>query len=111
KLCATGRLDRPDDVFYLRFDELRSLAERGRVGAEVSLDHRALIVGRRADRAHWLRIVPPLVIGTPDPSAINDVAAKQGRSASLRLDTSAPGVVRGMGASRGVAQGRARLVH
>jgi pyruvate,water dikinase len=108
-LCAASVMDKPDDVFYLRLDELRSLAERGR--ADVTLDYRALIVERRAERAHWLRIVPPLVIGTPEPSAIRDLAANQGRFASLGLDIDAPGVVRGMGASRGVANGRARLVH
>lgn len=111
KLCAAQLLDTPDDVCYLRLDELRGLAVRGYVGAELALDHRALIAERRADRAHWLRIMPPLVIGTPDSLALNDLAARQGRFASLGLDSDAPGVVCGLGASRGVAQGRARLVH
>src|SRR5262249_51617996 len=79
------------------------------VGVAVAGDHRALILERRADRARWLGVVPPLVIGTPDPTAIDDLVAKQGRFASLGLDTGAPGVVQGMGASRGVARGRARV--
>jgi pyruvate,water dikinase len=110
KLCTARRLDRPDDVCYLRLDELRGLVERGIVDADIALDHRALIAERRADRARWLRVVPPLVIGTPDPTAVDDLVAQRGRFASLGLDSGAPGVVRGTGASRGVAHGRARLV-
>jgi pyruvate, water dikinase len=110
KLCAARRLDKPDDVCYLRLDELRRLAETGHVGADGAFDHRALIDDRRNDRAHWLGVVPPLVIGTPDPTAVDDLVAQRGRFASLGLDTGDPGVVRGLGASRGVARGRARLL-
>jgi pyruvate,water dikinase len=110
KLCAARLLDRPDDVCYLRLDELRRLAETGHVGADGALDHHALIVERRADRAHWLGVVPPLVIGTPDPAAMDDLVAHDGRFASLGPDSGGRGVVRGLGASRGVVRGRARLV-
>ena len=110
KLCAARLLDTPDDVCYLRLDELRRLAERGHAGAGVAPDHRAVIAERRAARARWMRVVPPLVIGAPDPTATDDLVAKHGRFAGLGLDAGAPGVVRGTGASHGVARGRARVV-
>ena len=110
KLCSARLLDTPDDVCYLRLNELRRLAETGHIGVEFALDHRALIAHRRADRARWLRVIPPLVIGTPDPSALDHLVANLGRFASLGLDIDGPRVVRGTGASRGVARGRARVV-
>jgi len=110
KLCAARLLDTPDDVFYLRLNELRCVADSGHAGIEVTLDHRAVIAGRRADRARWLRVVPPLVIGISDPSAVDDIVASPGRFSSLGLDGGAAQVVHGKGASRGVARGRARLV-
>jgi len=110
KLWTANLLDTPDDVHFLHLDELRRLAESGHLGTDVVLDQRALVVQRRADRARWLRVVPPLIIGTLDPAAVNDLVAKQGRFASLGLDAAAPRVVQGMGASRGVVRGRARVV-
>ncbi len=110
KLCAAGLLDTPDDVCYLRLNELRRLADSGEVGAEVALDHRGLIRQRRADRARWLGVIPPLVIGTPDPAGIDDLVAQLGRFPGLGLEAGAPQVIQGIGASRGVVRGRARVV-
>jgi pyruvate,water dikinase len=104
KLCAIGLLDTADDVFYLHLDELQRLAKTSHVCVDVAVDHRTLIERRRADRARWLPVVPPLLIGAADSAAAHDLLA------SLGFDSDAPRIVRGMGASRGVARGRARVV-
>ena len=110
KLCAAGLLGAPDDAFYLRLDELQRLARTGQVGVEIALDHRSLIDARRADRAHWLGIVPPFIIGTPDPAVRDDVVKDVGRFTGLGLEDGEPRVLRGGGASRGIVQARARVV-
>jgi pyruvate,water dikinase len=110
KLCAAGLLDSPEDVCYLSLNELRRLAESSDVGNDGVLDYRGLVRQRRADRARWLGVVPPLVIGTPDPVSMDDLVAHFGRFASLGLDAGAPRVIQGTGVSRGVVRGRARVV-
>ena len=112
-LCAAGLLAAPDDVFFLRLDELRQLGREGRLGVTGGLDHRALVTERRAERERWLHVTPPLVLGTLDPSVRDEVAAGQGRFAELGFEQDTEGgapILRGGAASRGVARGRARVV-
>jgi rifampicin phosphotransferase len=111
KLRALGELDGSDDVFYLGMDELHRLATTKRADPVAGPDWRALIAQRRADRAHWLQVVPPPVIGKPSPPAQAQTA--QGPSLSDGPSSKAveSRVLTGGAASWGVAQGRARVVH
>jgi pyruvate,water dikinase len=88
-LVSAGRLDRVDDVFFLLPDELDD-------HHEPAGGWRDRIAQRRIEHARWRALDPPLVIGTRlEPSG---------------GDALAPATVRGIGAARGVATGRARVV-
>lgn len=85
---ATGELADCEDVFFLTLDELRTGWPSG--AAE-------LVADRRARYAHYRTLdLPELWVGDPVPAA--GPAATQER------------IIRGIGASPGVAQGRARVI-
>jgi pyruvate,water dikinase len=65
KLVEAGRLDRPDDVLFLRYNELRML-----IGSADALDARAIVAGRRAEREAAAAIRPRDWIGTVTPSQL-----------------------------------------
>ena len=101
-LVEQGVLERPDDVFFMTSDELRSA-----VGGESTT--RSAIAGER--RAAWernRRLVPPLRIGQMPPmiASFIDAAEAAVRGAAI---TSADDVV-GIPASAGRATGPARIV-
>ncbi len=107
KLVEAGRLDRPDDVLFLRYNELRML-----IGDGGALDARALIAERRREREAARRLHPPNWIGTATPSQLAfpylvnwgyPERFHQGRPA-------AEGPVTGIAASPGVVEGVARVV-
>jgi phosphohistidine swiveling domain-containing protein len=54
RLAETGDLPAPEDIFYLRLDELRA-------GPETAW--RSTIQRRREERERWLPVVPPMTIG------------------------------------------------
>jgi pyruvate,water dikinase len=87
KLVAAGILQDVDDVFFLHFDEIAGAtpADKDRL--------RALIVERRKDLEYWRDVVPPAVIG---------------ETAELPADEG--GTIKGVGASKGVARGTARVI-
>lgn len=91
-LVALGRLDRPDDVMFLHYHELRG------AGVDPGRDLRARIVERRAayDRELRRRQVPRLVGG-------------DGRTWYEGLGEGAEGIV-GSPVSPGVVEGRVRVV-
>ncbi len=65
KLVEAGRLDQPDDVLFLRYNELRMLiGDAGAVGA------RRLVAERRAEREASKALHPPNWIGTVTPSQL-----------------------------------------
>ncbi|HYL40909.1 MAG TPA: PEP-utilizing enzyme, partial [Candidatus Binatus sp.] len=64
KLVAAGRLDRPDDVMFLRYNELRALIGGAEVGA------RELVATRRTERDASSRIKPRDWVGTVTPSQL-----------------------------------------
>jgi phosphohistidine swiveling domain-containing protein len=85
-LVANGALERPEDVLFLRPDEME-----GRVA-----DRRALVDGRGAEHERRCALTPPVQIGGDAP---------------VPMRTAAPdGVLRGVGGSRGVVAGRARVI-
>ncbi len=96
RLVAVGRLDAPDDVFFLAWDELVEADERGAAG---SADLRVMVAGRRVEHARDRKRTPPLVMTSE--GEIPRVAARGDLP---------PGALAGLGASAGVIEGRARVV-
>ncbi len=107
KLVEAGRLDQPDDVMYLRYNELRSL-----IGSAAALEARAIVAGRRLEREAAARLHPRDWVGTVTPSQLAfpylvnwgyPDRFYQKQSEDVRLIT-------GLGASAGVVEGIARVV-
>ncbi|HLO34738.1 MAG TPA: PEP-utilizing enzyme, partial [Candidatus Deferrimicrobium sp.] len=107
KLVEAGRLDRADDVMFLRYNELRML-----IGDASALDARGLVATRRAERERSQALQPPNWIGTATPSQLAfpylvnwgyPERFHQGRP-------KAEGPVIGIAASPGVVEGIARVV-
>ncbi|HSL33373.1 MAG TPA: PEP-utilizing enzyme, partial [Candidatus Limnocylindrales bacterium] len=65
KLVEAGRLDQPDDVLFLRYNELRMF-----IGDPASVDARAIVRARRAEREAAARVRPRNWIGTATPSQL-----------------------------------------
>jgi phosphohistidine swiveling domain-containing protein len=65
KLVEAGRLDRPDDVLFLRYNELRAL-----IGRADAIDAHGLIAARRAERDAAARVHPRDWVGTVTPSQL-----------------------------------------
>jgi pyruvate,water dikinase len=86
ELAASGAIGQADDVLYLLPVELD----------ERSLPSRDVIAERRADRERWRAARPPLVIGSATVADLPDTSVR---------------VLTGVPASRGVARGRACVVH
>jgi phosphohistidine swiveling domain-containing protein len=107
KLVAAARLDQPDDVLFLRYNELRTL-----IGSEDAIDARAIVAARRGEREAAHRLKPRDWIGTATPSQLAfpylvnwgyPARFHQRQSDDQRLVT-------GLGASAGVVEGVARVV-
>ncbi|HTK44242.1 MAG TPA: PEP-utilizing enzyme, partial [Patescibacteria group bacterium] len=99
RLVRDGVFDAPDDVFYLHSAEVADLLH-------APGDRRSLIAARRAEHARHQRLSPPHVVGkAPDaPSGPVD------RFDGARVESTEPDLLRGTGASAGVARGPARVV-
>src|SRR5690349_2213123 len=65
KLVEAGRLDRADDVMFLRYNELRML-----IGDAAAIDARGVVKMRRAEREAATRLHPPNWIGTATASQL-----------------------------------------
>ena len=65
KLVEAGRLDTPDDVLFLRYNELRML-----IGSPDAVDARGLVAERRADREAAKQVHPRDWVGTVTPSQL-----------------------------------------
>ena len=97
RLTRDGVIEYREDVLYLRRAEVPDLLRS-------PVDRRDVIAGRRADHEHWRTVTPPSKIGKP-----ND-AEPSGRFGGARFAKEDEAVVRGTGASAGVARGPARVV-
>jgi len=98
RLVRRGLIARPDDVFFLELEEVEAALLRPE--AEPTVDHRALVARRRAERAEHLGRRPPrYVIEVPGeaPRPIH-VGGRIGR------------LLEGVGVSGGVLRGRARVL-
>ena len=107
KLVEAGRLDRPDDVMFLRYNELRVL-----IGSTDAIDAGGIVAARRQDRGASERLRPRDWVGTVTatqlafPYLVNwgyPDRFYQKQSVDERLIT-------GLGASPGVVEGIARVV-
>jgi pyruvate,water dikinase len=65
KLVAARHLDQPDDVLFLRYNELRML-----IGDASAIDGRGLVATRRAEREAAMRVHPRDWVGTVTPSQL-----------------------------------------
>ncbi|MER0449457.1 rifamycin-inactivating phosphotransferase [Streptomyces sp. Edi4] len=93
RLVRAGVLDEEEDIFYLRFEELRDVARSGRV------DGRLLQERREAFRSYQA-LTPPRVL-TSEGEALNG---------AYRRDDVPPGALSGIPVSAGTVEGRARVV-
>jgi len=107
KLVEAGRLDQPDDVLFLRYNELRSL-----IGSAGAIAARELVASRRREREAAERLQPRDWIGTATPSQLAfpylvnwgyPDRFHQTQSEDQRIIT-------GLGASPGTLEGIARVV-
>jgi phosphohistidine swiveling domain-containing protein len=99
RLVRENVIEAPDDVFYLRRAEVADLLR-------APSDFERLVAERRVLHARQRQITPAPTVGTPPVTA---AAAERPRPLHPRPED--VGVLRGTGASRGIARGAARVVH
>ena len=107
KLVEDGRLDRPDDVLFLRYNELRML-----IGDPEALDARGIVAQRRAERDAAKQVKPRNWVGTATPSQLAfPYLVNWGYPERFYQEASADtATVKGIAGSPGVAEGIARVV-
>ena len=107
KLVELGRLDEPDDVMFLRYNELRAL-----IGDPAVLDARGIVSAERAKRTAAERLRPRDWIGTVTPAQLAfPYLVNWGYPDRFYQQQSADqATVTGLGASPGVVEGVARVV-
>jgi pyruvate,water dikinase len=107
KLVDEGRLDAPDDVLFLRYNELRML-----IGDASALDARATVAQRRAEREAAKQRKPRNWVGTVTPSQLAfPYLVNWGYPERFYQEASADTTtVKGIAGSPGVAEGVARVV-
>jgi phosphohistidine swiveling domain-containing protein len=107
KFVAAGRLDRPDDVLFLRYNELRML-----IGDPAALDASGIVAQRRADREAAKQVKPRNWVGTATPSQLAfPYLVNWGYPERFYQEASADTTtVKGIAGSPGVAEGIARVV-
>ncbi|WP_245757679.1 rifamycin-inactivating phosphotransferase [Amycolatopsis xylanica] len=93
RLLDDGVLHAPDDIFYLRFEELQEVVRSGKA------DH-DLIQERREAFRTYETLTPPRVL-TSDGEAI---------TGDYRRDDAPPGALVGLPVSAGTVEGRARVI-
>jgi pyruvate,water dikinase len=103
RLVAKGSLAKQDDVFMLFFAEI----EEGMKGRDLS----AIAAQRRAEMERWAKVVPPPVLGVPQPPTGDAMEEVLIRFFGTPLEPSPdPKVINGMAASPGSVTGIAKVV-
>jgi pyruvate,water dikinase len=107
KLVALGALDEPDDVIFLRYNELRVL-----MADQSAVEARRLVAERRAERERAYGLRPPAWIGTATQSQLDfPYLVNWGFPEKFhRKPGDVAGRVEGIGGSPGVIEGTARVV-
>jgi len=107
KLVDAGRLDEPDDVMFLRYNELRSLIGSGDV-----IPARDFVATRRGEREAQAKVHPRDWVGTVTPSQLAfPYLVNWGYPERFhRLESEDERVITGIAASPGVLEGTARVV-
>ena len=107
KLVEAGRLDQPDDVMFLRYNELRGL-----IGSADAIDARATVAERRRERDAAAQVHPRDWVGTVTPSQlafpylVNWGYPERFHRAAAEDEL----VITGIAGSPGVVEGTARVV-
>ena len=103
RLHAAGILADPDEIAYLSVYELLQW------GYGLGNPLQPVIAARRSEYAYYRQLTPPPFIGkAPVPADESGIDRFNGPAAPF---TNAPGTIRGIGASAGIVQGRALVVH
>jgi rifampicin phosphotransferase len=97
RLAAGGVIERPGDVLFLRRAEVPDLLREPE-------DRRSVVAARKDEYDHWRRVTPPSRIGKPSDEE------PSGRFGGERFAKEDEAIVRGTGASAGIARGPARIV-
>jgi len=107
KLVEEGRLDQPDDVLFLRYNELRML-----IGDPSAVDARGIVAARRAEREASKKLHPRNWIGTVTPSQLAfPYLVNWGYPDRFYQEQSADDArITGIAGSPGVVEGTARVV-
>ena len=107
KLVEAARLGQPDDVMFLRYNELRIL-----IGDAAAIDAPAIVAGRRAERDAAAAIQPRNWIGTATPSQLAfPYLVNWGYPERFHQEQSADDrQIAGIAGSPGVVEGTARVV-
>jgi pyruvate,water dikinase len=107
KLVEMGALDQPDDVVFLRYNELRVY-----MGDQSAIDGRGLVAQRRSEREESYRIRPRDWVGTVTPSqlAFPYLNLWGFPEKFHRPKSQVAGQVTGLAGSPGVVEGIARVV-
>ena len=107
KLVESGRLNQPDDVMFLRYNELRQL-----IGSAEAIDARTLVAQRRRERDEQTNVRPRDWVGTVTPSQLSfPYWVNWGYPDRFHQKQSEDhSVITGIGASPGVLEGTARVV-
>jgi len=107
RLAAAGAIDDPNDIFCLTLDEVQAAAR------DPSKSWRDVVAGVKAEIQRCERLTPPAYLGVPPSMSMAppDLQAVmrhlRGYGVSLSEDVRR---VNGMGASKGVTSGRARVI-
>jgi pyruvate,water dikinase len=95
RLSSNGVLENPDDIFFLRYDEVEPVT-----GGRANFDVKEVICGRRAEYERWKTVTPPkVVVGSFDAESIVPEPAVAGAE-----------VLTGVAVSCGVVTGKARVI-
>jgi phosphohistidine swiveling domain-containing protein len=107
KLVEAGALDDPEDVVYLRYNELRRL-----MADQSAFDAKELVSDRRDEREDAYEVRPPSWVGTATKSALEfPYAGLWGFPDRFYAgEPSTTGELKGLSASPGVVEGTARFV-
>jgi len=111
RFAQAGVIDTPEDIFYLKIEELRQTAT-----ALPYLGRRSLVVERQAEMERFQAVNPPLTLGReaePPPTGTNDpLDAVWGKMFVVPAQPEdEPHLLRGNAGSPGKVRGPAKILH